>query len=186
MKIWVISKKTGILCAVLFVALLALIWVGKSDVVSVSKTHCVDKAEEDKVLSISFDAAWGNEDTQQLIDILEKYHVKATFFVVGGWEDNFPESVKALSDAGHEVMNHSNTHPHMTQISKEKMKEEVETCNQKIEQITGKRPTLLRAPYGDYNNDVVQAVREAGCFTIQWDVDSLETKNENYAKNLIL
>lgn len=83
-------------------------------------------------------------------------------------------------------MNHSNTHPHMTQISKEKMKEEVETCNQKIEQITGKRPTLLRAPYGDYNNDVVQAVREAGCFTIQWDVDSLETKNENYAKNLIL
>ena len=192
MKIWVISKKTGILCAVLFVALLALIWVGKSDVVSVSKTqwdlpiYCVDKAEEDKVLSISFDAAWGNEDTQQLIDILEKDHVKATFFVVGGWVDNFPESVKALSDAGHEVMNHSNTHPHMTQISKEKMKEEVETCNQKIEQITGKRPTLLRAPYGDYNNDVVQAVREAGCFTIQWDVDSLETKNENYAKNLIL
>lgn len=192
MKIWVISKKTGILCAVLFVALLALIWVGKSDVVSVSKTqrdlpiYCVDKAEEDKVLSISFDAAWGNEDTQQLIDILEKYHVKATFFVVGGWVDNFPESVKALSDAGHEVMNHSNTHPHMTQISKEKMKEEVETCNQKIEQITGKRPTLFRAPYGDYNNDVVQAVREAGCFTIQWDVDSLETKNENYAKNLIL
>ena len=54
---------------------------------------------------------------------------------------------------------------------KEKMKKEVETCNQKIEAITGKRPTLFRAPYGDYNNDVVQAVRECGSYTIQWDVE---------------
>ncbi len=115
--------------------------------------------------------AWGNEDTQQLIDILEKYKVKATFFVVGEWVDKFPESVKALSDAGHEVMNHSDSHPHMTQISKDKMKEEVEKCNEKIQKITGKTPTLFRAPYGDYNNDVVQTVRDCGCYTIQWDVE---------------
>ena len=120
---------------------------------------------------------WGNEDTEQLIEILEKYNVKATFFVVGEWVDKYPDSVKALSDAGHEVMNHSNTHPHMTQISKEKMKEEVDACNDKITKVTGKRPNLFRAPYGDYNNDVVQAVRECGCYTIQWDVDSLDWKD---------
>ena len=182
MKIWVISKKTGIIFAILLVTILSLVYIGQSDVVSVSKQqrdlpiYCVDKGEE-KVISISFDAAWGNEDTQQLIDILDKYQVKATFFVVGGWVDNFPESVKALSDAGHEVMNHSNTHPHMTQLSKEKMKEELETCSQKIESVTGVKPTLFRAPYGDYNNDVVQAMREAGCYTIQWDVDSLDWKD---------
>lgn len=91
--------------------------------------------------------------------------------MVGEWVDKYPDSVKALSDAGHEVMNHSNTHPHMTQISKEKMKEEVDACNDKITKVTGKRPNLFRAPYGDYNNDVVQAVRECGCYTIQWDVE---------------
>ncbi|MEE1013792.1 MAG: polysaccharide deacetylase family protein [Clostridia bacterium] len=182
MKIWIISKKTGIICVVVLMVLLCLLCVGRNQAITVSKPqrdlpiYCVDKGDE-KVLSISFDAAWGADDTMNLIDILGKYDVKATFFVVGSWVDEFPDAVKALSDAGHEIMNHSNSHPHMTQISKEKMKEEVETCNQKIEAITGRKPNLFRAPYGDYNNDVVQAVRECGSYTIQWDVDSLDWKN---------
>ena len=120
---------------------------------------------------------WGNEDTEQLIKILGEFDVKATFFVVGEWVDKYPESVKALSDAGHEIMNHSNTHPHMTKLSKEKMKEELTECNNKIEAVTGVKPTLFRAPYGDYNNEVVQTIRECGCYTIQWDVDSLDWKD---------
>ncbi len=182
MKIWVISKKHGMMLAAVVLVLSAFIILGNHQITSVSKTqkdlpiYCVDKGDE-KILSISFDAAWGNEDTQTLIDILGKYNVKATFFVVGGWVDKYPESVKALSDAGHEIMNHSNTHPHMTQISKEKMAEELNTCNDKIEKVTGVRPTLFRAPYGDYNDSVVQTMRENGCFTIQWDVDSLDWKD---------
>lgn len=70
--------------------------------------YCVGR--EDNVVSLTFDAAWGNEDTQQLIDILAEHDIRATFFVVGEWVDKYPESVKALYDAGHEVMNHSNTH----------------------------------------------------------------------------
>ena len=72
--------------------------------------YCVQR--DYKVCSLTFDAAWGNEDTQQLIDILGRYHVKATFFVVGDWVEKYPESVKALSDAGHEVMSHSDHHDH--------------------------------------------------------------------------
>jgi polysaccharide deacetylase family sporulation protein PdaB len=136
--------------------------------------YCVDKQE--KVISISFDAAWGNEDTQELIDILAKYNVKTTFFVVGGWVDKYPESVQALHDAGHEIMNHSNTHPHMTQLSTEKMKEEIKKCDDKIQAITGKKPFLFRPPYGDYNDKLVQTCREMGHYTIQWDVDSLDWK----------
>lgn len=182
MKIWVISKKHGIILAAVLLILSVLIVLGNYQITSVSKTqkdlpiYCVDKGEE-KVLSISFDAAWGNEDTQTLIDILDKYNVKATFFVVGGWVDKYPESVKALHDAGHEIMNHSDTHPHMTQISTAKMAEELNACSDKIEKVTGTRPTLFRAPYGDYNDSVVQTVRENGCFTIQWDVDSLDWKD---------
>ena len=132
---------------------------------------------DDKYCSVSFDAAWGNEDTETLIKILNDYNVKATFFVVGSWVDKYPESVKQLSDAGHEVMNHSNTHPHMTQIGKEKMLEEVTLCDNKIEKITGKKPTLFRPPYGDYNNEVVGTMRDSGHYTIQWDVDSLDWKD---------
>ena len=118
---------------------------------------------------------WGNEDTQQLIDILEQYQVKATFFVVGEWVDEYPESVKALSEAGHEVMNHSNTHPHMNQMSREEVIADVEACNDKIESVTGGRPTLIRPPYGEYNDTVISAIRSMGMEPIQWDVDGSQT-----------
>lgn len=81
--------------------------------------------------------------------------------------------MKELSDAGHEIMNHSNTHPHMTKLSKEQMQKEVTECNDKIEKVTNKKPILFRPPYGDYNDSVVSAMRDIGMFTIQWDVDTL-------------
>ncbi len=182
MKLWVLSKKTCIIGLSIFLSLILIISLGQNQAITVANTkrdlpiYCVDKGDE-KIVSISFDAAWGNEDTDELISIMDKYNIKATFFVVGSWVDNFPESVKALHDAGHEIMNHSDSHPHMTKLSKEQMQEEIVKCNQKIEAITGKTPNLHRAPYGDYNNAVIQAVRESGCYTIQWDVDSLDWKN---------
>ena len=121
---------------------------------------------------------WGNEDTQQLIDILEKYQVKATFFVVGEWVDKYPESVKALHDAGHEVMNHSDTHPHFNSLSTQQICDEVEACNDKIEAVTGVRPTLIRPPFGEYNDQVIAAIRSLGMEPIQWDVDGSQTDSK--------
>ena len=136
--------------------------------------YCTEQPE--KTISISFDAAWGAEDTQMLIDIMAEYDVKATFFVVGEWVDKYPDSVKALHDAGHEIMNHSDTHPHMTNLSREDMCKEINACNDKIEAITGVRPILLRPPYGDYNNALIEVLDEMGMYGIQWDVDSLDWK----------
>lgn len=130
----------------------------------------------DKKIAISFDAAWGNEQTDTLINILGEYGVKTTFFVVGSWVDKYPESVKALDAAGHEVMNHSNTHPHLTRLDVAKIEEEITLCAAKIESVTGKRPGLLRPPYGDYNDTVIKTVRRLGVYPIQWDVDSLDWK----------
>lgn len=138
--------------------------------------YSVGRADDDKVVSLSFDAAWGNEDTQQLIDICEKYGVKVTFFVVGDWVDKYPESVKALSDAGHEIMNHSTDHPHMPQLSSSDMAKQITDCNDKIEAITGKRPILFRAPYGEYDNTLINTLDSLGMYCIQWDVDSLDWK----------
>lgn len=120
---------------------------------------------------------WGNEDTQQLIDIFKKYNIKVTFFVVGDWVDRYPESVKALHDAGHEVMNHSNDHAHFNNLNPEQITENINLCNEKISAITGVYPTLFRPPYGEYNDRVVSTVRSMGMEPIQWDVDSLDWKN---------
>ena len=136
--------------------------------------YCVQR--DQKMLSISFDAAWGNEDTQQLIDILARYQIKATFFVVGDWVDRYPESVKALHDAGHEVMNHSNTHAHLPQLTAQEIAADMNACNDKIEAITGVRPTLIRCPYGEYDDHVIAAIRSIGMEAIQWDVELLETE----------
>ena len=142
--------------------------------------YCVER--DQKMASLTFDAAWGNEDTQALIDILGKYNVKATFFVVGAWVDKYPESVKALHDAGHEVMNHSNDHPHMNALSADEIVANVNACSDKIEKATGARPTLLRCPYGEYDDHVIAAVRSAGLTPIQWDVDSLDWRGLSAAE----
>ena len=130
-----------------------------------------------KICAISFDAAWGNEDTQTLIDILARYDIKATFFVVGEWAEAYPESVKALSDAGHEVMNHSYHHDHYNAMSADEIVADVTTCNEKVKAITGKAPTLLRCPYGEYDDHVIAAIRSLDMEPIQWDVDSLDWKD---------
>ena len=91
--------------------------------------------------------------------------------------DKYPESVKALADAGHEVMNHSNTHAHMSKLSKDEIIADVNACNDKIEAVTGVRPTLIRPPYGEYDDNVIAAIRSMDMEPIQWDVDSLDWKD---------
>ena len=135
--------------------------------------YCVDTAE--KKVALSFDAAWGNDDTEQLINILKEYDAKATFFVVGAWVDKYPESVKQLSDAGHQIMNHSNTHPNMPSLNNTQKLDELSACNKKIAEITGKAPTLFRPPYGDYDNATIEACETLNMHTIQWDVDTSAT-----------
>ncbi len=188
MRIWFIGKKAGIFLGVIVVLFFALILMGhfnkSSAAMSVTAAaerdlpiYCVEKDENDKRISISFDAAWDNSDSEMISNILVERNIRTTFFVVGDWVDKYPETVKMLSDAGHEVMNHSSKHPHMTQISTEKMKQELEDCGSKIESITGNKPNLFRPPYGDYNNDVVKTARECGYYTIQWNIDSLDWKD---------
>ena len=174
-----LKKHTWLLCLLLSAGIFAA--VNAPAAISVSSTsrqlpiYCVQR--DQKLVSISFDAAWGNEDTQQLIDIMDKYQIKATFFVVGEWVDKYPESVKALHDAGHEIQNHSNTHAHYPQLSAQEVAADLTACNDKIESITGVRPTLVRLPYGDYDDQSINAVRALGMEPIQWDVDSLDWKD---------
>lgn len=125
---------------------------------------------------------WGNEDTQTLIDILGKYHVKATFFVVSDWVDKYPESVKALHDAGHEIMSHSAHHDHYNSLTSDQIATDLKESCDKIEAATGVRPTLIRCPYGEYDDHVIRAVRNCGLEPIQWDVETLHLVGVNRAR----
>ncbi len=147
--------------------------------------YCVDT--DKKQVALSFDAAWGNEQTENLLNTLDKYKVKTTFFLVGDWVKNFPDSVKEIAKRGHDIGNHSDTHPHMTQMSSSDMVSQIQSCNDKVKELTGKAPTLFRAPYGDYNNDVVKSVNGCNMYCVQWDVDSLDWKDpsaEQITKNI--
>lgn len=184
MRFFVLSKKGIFVFFLCFIVFIIATMVGILGTIKAVNTisekrelpiYCVDR--EEKVVSLSFDAAWGNEQTSDLINTLNNYGVKATFFLVGNWVDKYPESVKEIADSGNEVCNHSDTHPHMSKISSEKIKEEVENCNAKIEKITGNRPKLFRAPYGEYNNSVVNMVNNLNMYCVQWDVDSLDWKD---------
>ena len=105
--------------------------------------------------------------------------------MVGEWVDKFPDSVKALADAGHEIMNHSDTHPHMPALSVEKMTEEINACNDKIEKITGRRPTLFRAPYGEYDNTLIDALSSMNMFCIQWSIDSRDWREDYTTQKIV-
>lgn len=131
-------------------------------------------ATTEKKIAITFDAAWTNQDTDELIKILKKHTATATFFIVGDWAKTFPESVKAFHDAGHTIANHSDTHKAFSKCSRKEIKEEIENCNEKLEGIIGEEVTLLRAPSGDYTNQSIDVAKSLKMHTIQWDVDSLD------------
>lgn len=178
-----LARKKSLLSTLSFLAAIFLMFyvtcspriVGASASQRVLPIYSVER--DSKAIALSFDAAWGNEDTQLLIDILNQYNVKATFFLVGDWVDRYPESVKQLYDAGMEIGNHSDNHAHFTKLSSEGITADVSACNEKIKAITGAAPTLFRCPYGEYDDHVVSAINGMGMHVIQWDVDSLDWKD---------
>lgn len=137
--------------------------------------YCVETKKN--VVAISFDAAWGNEDTDEILSILEKNDVRATFFMTGGWVESYPEDVKKIFAAGHDLANHSENHKNMSQLSDGDCKEELMKVHNKVKELTGYEMFLFRPPYGDYDNEVICQATECGYYTIQWSIDSLDWKN---------
>ena len=97
--------------------------------------YCVETDE--KKVALSFDAAWGNEDTQKILEILAKHNVHATFFMTGGWVDSYPEDVKAILAGGHDLGNHSENHKNMSQISNDDKEQELMKVHEKVKNLTG-------------------------------------------------
>lgn len=127
-----------------------------------------------KEVALTFDCAWGADDIGEITDVLKQNNTKATFFVVGTWVDKYGEQVKMLSEAGHQIGNHSNNHAHVNGLSYDANILDMKKCNEKIENITGDEVMFYRGPYGEYNNIVIKAAEELNMKVIQWDVDTLD------------
>ena len=129
-----------------------------------------------KEIAITFDAAYGSEETLKIINILKEKNVTATFFLVGFWVEKYPDLVKTLDESGIEIGSHSSTHPYMTKLSATQMQSEIQKSVDLIKNITGKDVTLFRPPYGDYNDTLVTVCENMNIRPIQWSVDSLDWK----------
>lgn len=134
------------------------------------------ETDEEKVIALTFDAAWGADKTLGIIDILNGYNAKATFFLVGFWIDKYPEEVKAIHSAGLDIGNHSENHLNMPRLARSKMEEEILSVNEKVFALTGETPKYFRAPYGDYDNSLMTSLENLGMTGVQWSIDSLDWK----------
>jgi len=133
--------------------------------------------KENKI-SLTFDVSRGDEYIEKILDILDENDVKATFFLVGDWIEQNPKKVKEIHSKGHEIGNHSHSHPNMSIISKEKIVKDININDANIRRITGEGTKLFRFPGGYYNDEAVDIVNKMGLCSIQWDVDSIDWKEQ--------
>lgn len=148
----------------------------------VRKVPIYSVEQPEKKIAISFDATWGAERTLQILDILDAHNVKATFFLVNIWLEEYPQMTREIARRGHEIGMHSVSHPHFSTLSKEEITQELLGNQNLIEELVGTKPTLFRPPFGDYNNLSLETAEELGITTIQWSVDSLDWKDLSAAE----
>ena len=186
-KLFFVGKKAaGGICMVIAALFIAVVFGTGGAKTSVSgkkvPIYCVQT--EKKQIAVTFDSAWDDTDLSGILDTLKKYECKATFFVVGNFLDKYPDMVKKMYGDGNEIANHSDTHPHPNGLSEAELIKEMDTCDEKIRNITGQKDVLFRAPYGEYNDLLVQTCENTGRFCIQWDTDTQATLGNALAARL--
>lgn len=176
------KKGIGLLTLTLLFAIITVSFINSQGVVSIFAradrllpVYRVNTPE--KKVAISFDAAWGADKTPELLEILKENNIKTTFFLVGFWVKDYPEMAKRIVVEGHEIGNHSSTHPNMGGLSEEKILNELTQTHKIIKDYTGYEAKLFRPPFGDYSNRLIKTCRDFGYEVIQWDVDSLDWKD---------
>lgn len=171
--------------AVLWLASVVMYTAGERTVAVLSRAFRVSRLVPiyrvdvpDRRVALSFDAMWGTSRTDRLLEVLRRHGVRTTFFLGGNWVEENPEYVRKIAAHGHEVGNHTYTHPHLNALSKDRIRWELEENQRRIDALVG-RPTVLlfRPPFGEYSDKVIEVASELGYYTIQWSVDSLDWRD---------
>lgn len=142
--------------------------------------YSVDTPE--KEIALTFNCAWDDTGLDELLGIFEKEEMKCTFFFVGDFAEKYPEAVRKIYNAGHELGNHSMRHNDPVKQEYGDILSDINACNELIFSITGATPSLYRAPSGSYDNKTVEAAESLEMTAIQWDVDSIDWKEPSPEK----
>ncbi len=164
---------------------------GQAPVISIKRSDINDILQDDfkgytvdpskKMVALTFDDGPSGEVTPDVLATLEKYNAKATFFMLGQQVKAYPELTKEIAERGHEIGNHSWSHPVLPSLSDARIKEEVLNTNAIIKETIGSEPTVFRPPYGAVNDKVRKHLTSP---VILWDVDTLDWKHRNPAQLL--
>ena len=182
MKVFILNGRKLLYLGLIIIS--AVIFAGINTVISVSQTspkkipiYCVQRP--DQKIALTFNCAWGNEDIPAILDSLDKYNAKATFFIVGEWAEKYPNELKEISSRGHEIGGHSYNHGHYQKMSYDEILADMEKCDAAIENVLGKDISYIRGGYGEYSDDVLSACENTGRTYIQWSLDSLDYKSNS-------
>ena len=208
MKVIVVNKRTwiGILICLLLLGIGVIVWLSSRETETepaAATMATIDSYElnaipvmsrlvpvyrvsrDDQAIALTIDAAWSADKTRFILDTLDRYGIKATFFLCGVWVKAYPDMVKEIAARGHEIGNHSLTHPHMNRLTAEQIRTELSSLDDEIEALTGKRTKLFRAPFGEYNDTVVSTVRDLGYEIVQWNIDTVDWKEGRSADTIL-
>ena len=131
-----------------------------------------DPNPTEKRIALTFDDGPHQSYTQEILEILKQYGVRATFFIIGENAERFPDRIRQIADGGHELGNHTYTHAAVNKLSKEALCKELEDTSRVLEQITGQRPRVFRPPFGAYNDGCVEQINALGYRCVLWSRDS--------------
>lgn len=129
---------------------------------------------EDNKVALTFDSAWNDDDIDEIIDILDSYGAKATFFVTGKWAEDYSSSLNKLYRSGFEIGIHSYNHTDYTTLSRSEILDDIDKCDKALLKVTGRTTDLVRAPSGAYDDNVVRTIEDSGRYCIQWSVDGID------------
>ncbi|MCI8520246.1 MAG: polysaccharide deacetylase family protein [Clostridia bacterium] len=174
-----VIKLRHIIIALLVIIIIPVVWFSVSRTASVflvngREVPIYSVERDDNKIALTFDCAWGDEDMDAILTTLDKYGVKATFFVVGTWVENYPDALRKIKEHGHEIGNHSYNHADYTKLGAENIISDLDKCDSVIENVIGEKPYLMRAPSGGYNDTVITATEKSGRTYIQWSVDGID------------
>ena len=130
-------------------------------------------------VSLMFNVYWGTEEVYQILDILEEYDAKATFFIGGCWADDNVQCLRDIYAAGHEIGNHGYFHKDHSKLSLTDNEKEIASCNRFIELAVGETPTLFAPPSGAYCNDTLSACKTLGMKTVLWSRDTIDWRDKD-------
>ncbi|MBY0147613.1 polysaccharide deacetylase family protein [Neobacillus niacini] len=150
--------------------------------------HVFVNGPNKKMIALTFDDGPDSAVTTKVIDILDEYDVTGNFFFVGKNVTKYPEVVKQAFEKGHLVLSHSYNHIDLAQIGEEELRSEIEKTESSIEEIIGKRPAMIRPPYGETDDQVAGIAKERGYSVVLWSIDTLDWSQKeagNIFKNVI-